>query len=103
MTRRSHGRMGPALLRRINEQKLLEHLQIYGPSSRARLKRVSGLTAPTVSKVVDALVERGLLEEIEPTEIAVGLDEALISDYASAGTTWSLSPSVEVFCAIPFF
>ena len=64
MTRRSHGRMGPALLRRINEQKLLEHLQIYGPSSRARLKRVSGLTAPTVSKVVDALVERGLLEEI---------------------------------------
>ena len=72
MTRRSHGRMGPALLRRINEQKLLEHLQIYGPSSRARLKRVSGLTAPTVSKVVDALVERGLLEEIEPTEIAVG-------------------------------
>ena len=60
------------MLRRINEQKVLEHLQIHGPASRARLRRSSGLTAPTVSKVVDSLIEKGLLEEIEPTETRVG-------------------------------
>ncbi len=71
-THTQESRIGPALLRRINEQKVLEHLQIHGPASRARLRRSSGLTAPTVSKVVDSLIEKGLLEEIEPTETRVG-------------------------------
>lgn len=65
-------RVEPALLRRINERQMLEHLQVHGPSSRADLRRISGLTAPTVSKVVDALLEQGLLEEIEPTQPSLG-------------------------------
>ena len=65
-------RVEPSLLRRINERRVLEHLQVHGPSSRAGLRRISGLTAPTVSKVVDALLDQGLLEEIEPTEPALG-------------------------------
>jgi predicted NBD/HSP70 family sugar kinase len=64
--------MGPALLRRINEQKLLEHLQAHGPASRARLRRMSGLTAPTVSKVVETLIQRGLVEELESLPSGVG-------------------------------
>lgn len=70
--------VGPAILRRINEQKVLGHLRIHGPASRARLRRVTGLTAPTVSKVVESLVLRGLLEEIDPTEPGVGRPGKLV-------------------------
>ena len=42
-------RVEPALLRKINERRLLEYLQMNGPASRAMLRRRSGLTAPTVS------------------------------------------------------
>ncbi|MFM8803600.1 MAG: hypothetical protein ACKOK8_06775 [Planctomycetia bacterium] len=41
-------RIESTLLRRINERRLLEAIQQHGPSSRATLTRVSGLTAPTV-------------------------------------------------------
>lgn len=71
-------RVEPALLRRINERRLLEFLQISGPSSRARLRRISGLTAPTVSKVVDSLLEQGLLEEIDPVRPAMGRPSRLV-------------------------
>jgi len=71
-------RVEPALLRRINERRLLELLQISGPSSRARLRKISGLTAPTVSKVVDSLLERGLLEEIDPVRLAMGRPSRLV-------------------------
>ena len=43
-----HNRVESALLRRINERRLLEVIQQQGPSSRASLTRSSGLTAPTV-------------------------------------------------------
>ena len=71
-------RVEPALLRRINERRLLEFLQISGPSSRARLRKISGLTAPTVSKVVDSLLEQGLLEEIDPVRPAMGRPGRLV-------------------------
>lgn len=71
-------RVEPALLRRINERRLLEFLQISGPSSRARLRKISGLTAPTVSKVVDSLLEQGLLEEIDPVRPAMGRPSRLV-------------------------
>lgn len=69
---RSTIRVEPTLLRRINERRLLEIIQANGPASRARLRALSGLTAPTVSKGIDALLAEGLVEEIEPTEPAVG-------------------------------
>jgi predicted NBD/HSP70 family sugar kinase len=69
---KSKARLGPALLRRINEQRVLEQLHIHGPASRARLRRITGLTAPTISKVVDGLLGNRLLEELEPTEPGVG-------------------------------
>lgn len=71
-------RVEPALLRRINERRLLEYLQMSGPSSRARLRKISGLTAPTVSKVVDSLLEQGLLEEIDPVRPAMGRPGRLV-------------------------
>ena len=66
--KQSDNRVESTLLRRINERRLLEAIQRHGPSSRAALTRVSGLTAPTVSKAVDALLRRGLVEELDPAE-----------------------------------
>lgn len=65
-------RIEPTLLRRINERRLLEVIQQQGPSSRASLTRASGMTAPTVSKAVESLLKRGLVEEIEPIDQILG-------------------------------
>jgi len=71
-------RIESTLLRRINERRLLEVLQQQGPSSRATLTRVSGLTAPTVSKAVESLLKRGLVEELAPPEPVLGRPGRLV-------------------------
>ncbi|MEX0669774.1 MAG: ROK family transcriptional regulator [Pirellulales bacterium] len=71
-------RVESALLRRINERRLLEVIQRQGPASRATLARTSGLTAPTVSKAIDLLLARGLLEELDPVEQALGRPGRLV-------------------------
>ena len=53
----------PGLLREMTTRRLLEVLQDNGPSSRADLTRHSGISAPTVSKTVTALLASGLIEE----------------------------------------
>ena len=42
------------------------------------LTRVSGLTAPTVSKAVDSLLKRGFVEELDPLEPALGRPGRLV-------------------------
>jgi len=71
-------RIGSSLLRRINERRLLELIQQLGSSSRAGLTRASGMTAPTVSKAVDSLLKRGLLEELEPIDQVLGRPGRLV-------------------------
>jgi len=53
----------PALLRKMNERRVLEILRENGPASRADLTRVTGISAPTISKAVAKLIKVGLLEE----------------------------------------
>ena len=48
------------------------------------LTRMSGLTAPTVSKAVDSLLRCGLLEELDPLEQALGRPGRLVR-MAAAG------------------
>jgi N-acetylglucosamine repressor len=76
--KQSDNRIESTLLRRINERRLLEAIQRHGPSSRAALTRVSGLTAPTVSKAVDSLLRRGLVEELDPAEPSLGRPGRLV-------------------------
>jgi predicted NBD/HSP70 family sugar kinase len=71
-------RIEPTLLRRINERRLIEAIQQHGPQSRATLRRLAGMTAPTVSKAVDSLITRGLLEELDPIRPAVGRPGKLV-------------------------
>jgi predicted NBD/HSP70 family sugar kinase len=56
-------RIEPTLLQKINQRTILETILQRGPSSRAEVVRYSGISAPTVSKAVALLLERGLLEE----------------------------------------
>lgn len=62
----------PRLLRRLNLRRVLELLKTFGPSTRADLTRLSGISAPTVSKAVANLIQSGLLEEGDPSTTSLG-------------------------------
>jgi len=62
----------PQLLSQLNERKVLRVLQSNGPSSRAEVRRLAGVTRPTVSKAVFSLLKSGLLEEFDAPEAARG-------------------------------
>jgi len=55
----------PQILSQMNERMVLRILRDNGPSSRAEVKRLSGVTAPTVSKAVSSLLKSGMLEEFD--------------------------------------
>lgn len=50
---------------RPSERQVLRVLQAEGPLSRAEVARHSGMSAPTASKAVEALLRAGLLEEVD--------------------------------------
>jgi N-acetylglucosamine repressor len=93
-------RIESTLLRRINERRLLEAIQRHGPSSRAMLTRVSGLTAPTVSKAVDALLKRGLVEELEPVEQALGRPGKLVRMAAESAAVLGVVIDAATCCVV---
>lgn len=51
---------------------IFERLQQNGPLSRADLTRETGISAPTVSKVVTELIDQGLVEETSVSENLLG-------------------------------
>jgi predicted NBD/HSP70 family sugar kinase len=55
----------PALLRAMNERTVLETLRASGPISRAEVARQTGISRPTISVVLRALLEDGLVRETE--------------------------------------
>lgn len=61
-----HYRFQPVLLGKLNERQIARALLQQGPLSRADLARLTGLTAPTISKAVDSLLASGYLEEQDP-------------------------------------
>jgi predicted NBD/HSP70 family sugar kinase len=54
----------PSLLRAINARTILELVRHNGPVSRAQVARVSGLSKPTVSLGLAALLDAGLVREV---------------------------------------
>ena len=55
----------PPLLKQMTQRRVLEAIRALGPLSRADVTRESGISAPTVSKAVAALLDAHLLEEGE--------------------------------------
>lgn len=68
----------PALLRQLNERQVLATLQRQGPLSRAEICRLTGISGPTVTRVVSSLLDAQLLEEEEPQHRAVGRPGKLV-------------------------
>ena len=61
-----------SLLGRLNERQVLRTLRSRGPLSRAEVARQSGISAPTASKAVEALLRAGLIEEGDAVEACRG-------------------------------
>jgi predicted NBD/HSP70 family sugar kinase len=53
----------PPLLKRLNEETVLETIRIGAPISRAEIARRAGISKPTVSLALRALLEAGLVRE----------------------------------------
>jgi predicted NBD/HSP70 family sugar kinase len=60
----------PSKMGRLNKRALLDRLQIMGVASRAGLAKAIGLSQPTAGKIVDQLIETGVIEEVESSEAA---------------------------------
>jgi predicted NBD/HSP70 family sugar kinase len=65
-------RVLPSLLRQLNERRVLAALQRHGPLSRAEICRLTGISGPTVTRVVATLMDARLIEEEEPRQRTVG-------------------------------
>jgi N-acetylglucosamine repressor len=62
----------------MNERQVLATLQSHGALSRAEIARSTGISLPTVTRVVSSLIESQLLDEQEPTRNAVGRPGKLV-------------------------
>jgi len=58
----------PSKMGRLNKRALLDRLQMMGMASRAGLAKAIGLSQPTAGKIVDQLIENGVIEEVESAE-----------------------------------
>lgn len=53
----------PSLLRRVNARRVLDILLARGPCTRSELSRLTGISAPTISKLIEQIAQAGLIEE----------------------------------------
>jgi predicted NBD/HSP70 family sugar kinase len=58
-------RATPPLLKRLNEQTVLETIRARAPISRAEISRLAGISKPTVSLALQSLLDAGLVRETE--------------------------------------
>jgi N-acetylglucosamine repressor len=67
----------PTLLRQMNVRRVLDALRRLGTVSRADLTRVTGISAPTMSRLVEDLLESGLIEAEPEMRYATGRPSVL--------------------------
>jgi glucokinase len=73
-------------MRRLNALRVLEIVRRNGPTSRAGLAKLSGLSAPAVSALVDVLIARlGLLQEMGQDVSTGGRRPTLVTFVADRG------------------
>lgn len=61
----------------MNEQLVLDAVFQHGPLSRVKVAELTGLSKPTVSSIVDGLVEADLVSQVGQTSGSVGRSAAL--------------------------
>ena len=75
----------PSLLRALNARTILEHIQRTGPVSRAQVARDIGLSKPTVSLGLTALLDADLVREVGRSSGRPGPSAVLYELNPSAG------------------
>ena len=68
----TRSRARPSLLRQLNEREVLSAIQQRGPLSRAEIVRHTGISGPTVTRAVSALIDDKLLEEGDSRQATLG-------------------------------
>ena len=85
---------------RINKRALLTRLQQMGVASRADLAKSLGLSQPTSGKIVDQLLEIGVLEEIETPARPAGAEAETPPKLGRPGRQLQLAQSTPRFIGI---
>ncbi|NLJ50065.1 MAG: winged helix-turn-helix transcriptional regulator, partial [Candidatus Atribacteria bacterium] len=68
----------PSLIRKINRSNVIGLIQKQGSLSRSEISRISGLSLPSVSRIIDSLIQEGILKEIGKGESLRGKKPFLI-------------------------
>mgnify|MGYP005639196179 CR=1 FL=1 len=68
----------PGLIRKINRSTIIDLIRKRGAVSRSEISRVTGLSLPSVSRIIDSLIQEGILKEIGKGESARGKKPLLI-------------------------
>jgi N-acetylglucosamine repressor len=74
---RKKSRVVPTLLRQMNVRRVLDALRRLGTVSRADLSRVTGISPPTMSKLVEELLLSGVIEAEPEMRYATGRPSVL--------------------------
>ncbi len=67
------------LLRKVNESAILELIREQGPISRSELARLLHLSPPTITRIVNPLIEEGLVLEGDPGDSKGGRRPILLT------------------------
>ena len=77
--KRTQSKAQPSLLRELNTRQVLSAIQSCGPLSRAEITRQTGISGPTVTRTVSALIEANLLEEGDLKQSPLGRPGRVLS------------------------
>ncbi|MCB2209986.1 ROK family transcriptional regulator [bacterium] len=78
-------------MRKMNQSLVLNMIRLNGPISRAQIARESGLSAPTISSLVDTLIRDELVFEREEGESSGGRRPVLLSLNPAGGFVIGIS------------
>ena len=68
----------PGTLRKINERRIMNAIRVHGMLSRSDVQRELNLALPTVSRIVDALIERDWVVERGVVETSMGRPPVMV-------------------------
>ena len=90
----------PSRMGRINKRALLARLQQIGVASRADLAKSLGLSQPTSGKIVDQLLELGVIEEFEVPMWKAGATPAPVRRLGRPGRMLRLQQTAPRFLGV---
>jgi len=76
---KSHPKGSPQFINRMNKIRILNIIRENGQISRAEISKISNISAPTVTRIVDSLInDEGLVQEIGIGESSGGRRPTLV-------------------------